>query len=178
MQSNKIRQRFALVAAGAAMIGSFAFASTASAQEQQQQGADRHADGQRMDPAQRAEQRIARMTETLQLNQSQVTRIRAILTDERTQMEAFRKNNPRPDDRAGQGAANGGQRPDGGQRPEGGRGGFGGRRELPPELKAIRDKTDKQIESVLNAQQLSTYRAQKAERAKREGGERQGKSNA
>jgi hypothetical protein len=177
MQSNKIRQRFALVAAGAAMIGSLAFASTASAQGQQQDG-DRPREGQRLDPAQRMEQRIARMTETLQLNQSQVTRIRAILTDERTQMEAFRKNNPRPDDRAGQGAANGGQRPDNGQRPEGGRGGFGGRRELPPELKAIRDKTDKQIESVLNAQQLSTYHAQQAERAKRESGQRQGKSNA
>jgi Spy/CpxP family protein refolding chaperone len=177
MQRKTFRQRLALVAAGAAMIGSFAFASTASAQDQQQ-GGDRPRDGQRFDPAQRQEQRIARMTETLQLNQSQVTRIRAILTDERTQMEAFRKNNPRPDDRAGQGSANGGQRPDGGQRPQGGRGGFGGRRELPPELKAIRDKTDKQIESVLTPQQLSTYRAQQAERAKREGGERQGRSNA
>lgn len=169
MHSKKIRQRFALVAAGAAMIGSLAFASTASAQDQQQ-GGDRPREGQRFDPAQRMERRIARMTETLQLNQSQVARVRSILADENSKMEAFRKNNPRPDDRPGAGA------PDG-QRPDGGRGGFGGRRELPPELKAIRDNTEKQIEAVLTPQQLSTYRAQQAERAKREG-ERQGKSNA
>jgi Spy/CpxP family protein refolding chaperone len=172
MNSKTIRQRLALVAAGAAMVGSFAFASTASAQGQEQ-GGDRPRDGRRFDPAQRTEQRIARMTETLQLNQSQVARIRAILADENTKMEAFRKNNPPPADRAGAGA------PDGGQRPEGdrGRGGFGGRRELPPELKAIRDNTQKQIESVLTAQQLSTYRAQQAERAKRDSAQR-GRSNA
>ena len=50
---------------------------------------------------------------------------------------------------------------------------------MPPEVKAIHDKTQKQIEGVLTAQQLSTYKAQQAEHEKkRDGGPRQGRSDS
>jgi Spy/CpxP family protein refolding chaperone len=175
MNNNRIRQRLALIAAGAAIVGSFAFASSAVAQDQDQGAARGQQDGRRFDPAQMTERRISRMTETLQLSQSQVTQIRAILTDEHTQMEALRKNGDaqRPDDRAGPPQGN-----DGNGRPDAGRGGAGGRRELPPEVKAIRDKSESRIAAVLTPQQLSTYRAQQAERAKRGGEQRQGKSSS
>ena len=177
MNGNKIRQRLALVAAGAALIGTIAIAPKAFTQAQaakpQQRG------GQQFDPAQRTERRVTKMTETLKLNPAQVTRIRAILTDERTQMEALRKNasNQQPNDRAGTPAegGRGGDQPDGGR---GGRGGRGGHREMSPEMKAIHDKTEKQIESVLTAQQLSTFRTQQQERAKHDSTERQGRFNS
>ena len=179
MDSKKIRRPGLVLAAGAAFIGGFAlthtFAQAQSGNSPQRQEQQR---GQKGDSAQRIDRKIANMTETLKLSPAQVTRIRAILADERTQMDALRKNsnNQRPDDRAGARPQDGrGDRPDGGR---GGRGGPGGRREMPPEVKAIHDKTEKQIESVLTAQQLSTYRAQKVDRAKRDSTQRQGRFNS
>src|SRR6185503_11820122 len=163
------------VATGAALIASLALVPSAFAQGQSappQQGQGREGGrGERMDPQQRIDRRIAKMTEQLQLNAGQQAKIRSIYNDERTQMEALRKNagSQGLDDRQGQ--APNGQRPDSARGGEGrGRGGRGG---PPPEVRAIHDKTEKQIEGVLNATQLAKYRELKQqreqERAKHEG---------
>jgi len=164
------------VATGAALIASLALVPSAFAQGQttppQGQGQGREGGrGERMDPQQRIDRRIAKMTEQLQLNAGQQAKIRSIYNDERTQMEALRKNagSQGLDDRQGQ--APNGQRPDSARGGEGrGRGGRGG---PPPEVRAIHDKTEKQIEGVLNATQLAKYRELKQqrdqERAKHEG---------
>jgi hypothetical protein len=113
-----------------------------------------------MDPRQVIDQRMAMMTETLKLDSAQQTRIRSIIADETMEMEALRRN------AGGQHAGSGGERGGrgGGRRgsapPEStgggeGRGDSGGQS---PEAHAIRDRTNKQIEGVLNAQQLTTYR--------------------
>ena len=179
MDSKKIRRPLLVVAAGAALISGFALTQNIFAQGQVGSAPQRQEQqkGQRGDPSQRIERKIANMTETLKLSPTQVTRIRAILADQQTQMEALRKNatNQRPDDRAGAPQNGAGDQPDGGR---GGRGGRGGHREMPPEVKAIHDKAEKQIESVLTAQQLSTYRTQQLERAKRDSTERQGRFNS
>jgi hypothetical protein len=162
-------------ATGAALIASLALVPTAFAQGQgappQGQGQGREGGrGQRVDPQQMMDRRIATLTEKLQLNSSQQTKIRAILSDERTQMEALRKNAVnRGDDR--QGPPPDRQRPDSGRAGE--RGPRGDRGGPPPEVRAIRDKTEKQIEGVLNASQLTTYRQlqqqRQQERARHEG---------
>jgi hypothetical protein len=117
-----------------------------------------------MDPRQVIDRRMAMMTETLKLDSAQQTTIRSILADETMEMEALRKN------AGGQRAETGGQRGGrGGERGGGrrgsappdstgggeGRGGSGGQS---PEVRAIRDRANKQIEGALNAQQLTTYR--------------------
>jgi len=174
--------RLAFAAAtGAALIASLMLAPSAFAQGQNapQQGEGRGR-GERMDPQQRLDRRIAMMTEQLQLNAGQQAKIRSIYNDERTQMEALRKNagDQRLDDR--QGPPPNGQRPDSARAGEGrDRGGRGG---PPPEVRAIHDKTEKQIEGVLNATQLAKYRELKQQReqarARHEGegrpGDRQG----
>jgi hypothetical protein len=150
--------RLAFAAAtSAALIASLALVPTAFAQGQstppQGQGKE-GGRGERMDPQQRMDRRMATLTEKLQLNSSQQTKIRAILSDERTQMEALRKNAVNGgDDRQG---APDRQRPDSGRAGE--RGPRGDRGGPPPEVRAIRDKTEKQIEGVLNASQLTAYR--------------------
>jgi hypothetical protein len=152
---------------GAAVVGGAALAPSVIAQGQQQQG---QKGGERKDPQQRIDQRIAMLTEKLQLNSAQQQKIRTILTDERTQMDALRKSDGgRPDqDRAGAPQTPNGARPDSARR--GGRGG------PPPEFLALRDRTEKQIEGVLNAQQLTTYRQlqeqHKQERERHEGAPR------
>ena len=160
-------RRLALAAVVGAAVGSVALAPSAGAQGQdpQQQGAP---GGERMDPRQMIDQRMARMTETLKLDSAQQNRIRSILADETMDMEALRKN------AGGQRAGTGGQR--GGRGGGRGGGGGGGRRgSAPPdstgggegrggsggpspEVRAIRDRTNKQIEGVLNPQQLTTFR--------------------
>lgn len=133
-------------------------ASTACAQSQGQNVPQRQERGEgrgQFDPQQRIDRRIASMTQDLQLSADQQARIRTILTNESTQMQALRQKN------GFQGPQRGGERPDG-QRPDsaranrGGRG-FGGPREMPPEVKALRDQTDKQIDAVLNSTQRAKY---------------------
>ena len=134
-------------------------ASTACAQSQgqnaPQQRQERGEGRGQFDPQQRIDRRVASMTQDLQLSADQQARIRTILTNESTQMQALRQKN------GFQGPPRGGERPDG-QRPDSARGdrggrGFGGQRQMPPEVKALRDQTQKQIEAVLNSSQRAKY---------------------
>ena len=159
-------RRFArAVVLGAAVVGSIAFAASARAQGQDPQG-------QGMDPRKMLDQRMARLTETLKLDSAQEAGVRWILAGETMDLEELRK-------KAGDQRAEGG----GGEGGGGGRGGMGGRRgggggdgrrgDAPPdstsigdregssgspEVRAIRDRADKQIEKLLNPEQVTIYR--------------------
>lgn len=146
---------------GAGVVGTFALAPGAQAQDPQPGSTD----GARMDPRQMIDLRMARMTETLKLDSAQQTNIRWMLSQETMAMEELRKN---------QGGQRGGGDSGGGGGRRGGRGGGGGGRrgsggasydstgsaEAGPskEMRAIRDSTNKQIEAVLNPRQLTTFR--------------------
>jgi hypothetical protein len=175
MNIRQIPQGARRLALAAVVVGSIALAPSASAQGQDPQRQGPPA-GERMDPRKVIDQRMAMMTETLKLDSAQQTSIRSMLADETMDMEALRKN------AGGQRAGTGGQRGGrGGGRGGGrrgsappdstgggeGRGGSGGQS---PEVRAIRDRTNKQIEGVLNAQQLTTYR-QLFEQQQRPGGD-------
>jgi hypothetical protein len=163
MNIRQIPQRARRLALAAVVVGSVALAPSASAQGQDPQRQGPPA-GERMDPRQVIDERMAKMTETLKLDSAQQDKIRWILADETMQMEALRKN------AGGQRAGTGGQRGGrGGGRGGGRRGsappdstgggeGNGGSGGPPSEVRAIRDRTNKQIEGVLNAGQLTTYR--------------------
>ena len=155
-------RRLALAAVVSAAVGSVTLAPSASAQTQDPQGSP---SGERMDPRQIIDLRMARMTETLKLDSAQQTKIRSMIADETMAMEDLRKNGR-------------GQRGGGGSERGGGRGGRGGGRRggggggappdstggssggggPSPEARAIRDRTNKQIEAVLSPQQLTTFR--------------------
>jgi hypothetical protein len=104
------------------------------------------------------------MTETLKLDSAQQDKIRWVVAGETVDIEALRKN------AGGQRAGSGGRRGGGGGGRRGGRrgsapsdstaGGEGrdGSGGASPEMRAIRDRADKQIEGLLNAQQLTIYR--------------------
>jgi hypothetical protein len=161
MNIRQIPQGARRLALAAVVVGSIALAPSASAQDPQPQGPPA---GERMDPRQVIDHRMAILTETLKLDSAQQDRIRSILADETMDMEALRKN------AGGQRAGTGGQRGGrgggrgGGRRSSappdstGGGGGRGGSGDQSPEVRAIRDRTNKQIEGVLNAQQVATYR--------------------
>ena len=168
MNTGQIHQRarrLALATAvGAAVVASLALAPSAQAQDPQPQGST---DGARMDPRQMIDLRMARMTETLKLDSAQQDKIRWMLSQETMAMEELRKNQGGQRG-GGDGGGGGGRR--GGR---GGGGGGGGRRgggrspsdstgsaDAGPsrEMRAIRDSTNKQIEAVLNPQQLTTFR--------------------
>jgi hypothetical protein len=117
-----------------------------------------------MDPRQMIDLRMARMTETLKLDSAQQDKIRWMLSQEMMAMEDLRKN---------QGGQRGGGDNGGGGGRRGGRGGGGGGRrgggassdstgsaDAGPskEMRAVMDTTNKQIEAVLNPQQLTTFR--------------------
>jgi hypothetical protein len=147
---------------GAAVVGILALIPAATAQGQDpQQGST---DGARMDPRQMIDLRMARMTETLKLDSAQQDKIRWMLSQEVMAMEDLRKN---------QGGQRGGGDNGGGGGRRGGRGGGGGGRrgggassdstgsaDAGPskEMRAVMDSTNKQIEAVLNPQQLTTFR--------------------
>lgn len=147
---------------GAASVASITLAPGASAQSQDPQGST---SVERMDPRQMIDLRMARMTETLKLDSAQQTKIRSMIADETMAMEDLRKNGG--GQRGGGGGGGGGRR--GGGRGGGRRGGGDG---TPPdstsggsgaggpspEVRAIRERTNKQIEAVLNPQQLTTFR--------------------
>jgi len=165
MNTGQIHQRarrLALVTAlGATVVASVALAPSAQAQDPQPQAST---DGARMDPRQMIDLRMARMTETLKLDSAQQTNIRWMLSQEMMTMEDLRKN---------QGGPRGGGDSGGGGGRRGGRGGGGGGRRgggassdstgsagagPSKEMRAIMDSTNKQIEAVLNPQQLTTFR--------------------
>jgi Spy/CpxP family protein refolding chaperone len=136
------------LAFGAALAAGLVLTPEAGAQSEQQ-GRARPERGQRMDPAQRLERRVSMLTERLQLSTQQAAQIRQILTQEQTQVQALRQK--------AQGAS---------------------RESLRPEMKAIRQRTEQQIDRVLTAQQRTTYHAlresMKQNRGKRGEGRRPG----
>ncbi|HEX9606777.1 MAG TPA: hypothetical protein VF962_06065 [Gemmatimonadaceae bacterium] len=150
---------------GAAAVGSVTLATSASAQSQDPQGST---SGERMDPRQMIDLRMARLTETLKLDSAQQTKIRSMIADETMAMEELRKNGGGQRGggeggggggrRGGRGGGGGGGRRGGGDAPPDSTGGGSGGGGPSPEVRAIRDRTNKQIEAVLNPQQLTTFR--------------------
>jgi Spy/CpxP family protein refolding chaperone len=131
------------LAFGAALAAGLALAPDAGAQSEQQGRPDRGGQrGERMDPQQRLERRLQMLTERLQLSSQQATQIRQILTQEQTQLQALR------------------------QKAEGG----ASRENLRPEMQAIRQRTDQQIEGALTEQQRTTYRELRESMRGRRGG--------
>lgn len=185
MNVEMIKQRIARsgVVASAAIALAIG-ASTACAQSQGQTAPQRQERGEgrgQFDPQQRIDRRVASMTQDLQLSADQQARIRTILTNQSTQMQALRQKN------GFQGPPRGGERPDL-QRPDSARAdrgdrsgrGFGGQRQMPPEVKALRDQTEKQIDAVLNSTQRAKYqqlRQQREQEHQKHDGERSGKAS-
>jgi hypothetical protein len=143
----------------AAVVASVALAPKAQDPQPESQSA-----GERLDPRQVIDLRMAKLTETLKLDSTQQDKVRWIISAETIQMEALRKNGggQRGGGEGGGGGRGGGRR--GGRRgsapPDttGGGDGRGGSAGPPKEMLAIRDSTNKQIEGLLNAEQLTTYR--------------------
>jgi hypothetical protein len=151
-------------ALAAAMIASIALIPGATAHGQDPQPQSPPA-GDRPDPRQIIDMRMARMTETLKLDSAQQDKIRWIVSGETVDLEVARKNG------SGRSGGGGGRGGGGGGRHGGGGGGGGGRRSGgppdstgsrgsrgSPEMHAIWDRANKQIEAVLNPQQLTTFR--------------------
>ena len=142
---------------GAAAVGSVTLATSASAQSQDPQGST---SGERMDPRQMIDLRMARLTETLKLDSAQQTKIRSMLADEIMAMEELRKNGggQRGGGGGGRRGGRGGSRRGGGDAPPDSTGSGSGGGGPSPEVRAIWERTNKQIEPVLNPQQLTTFR--------------------
>jgi len=113
-----------------------------------------------MDPRQMIDQRMATMTETLKLDSAQQTKIRSMLADEIMAMEELRKNGggQRGGGGGGRRGGRGGSRRGGGDAPPDSTGSGSGGGGPSPEVRAIWERTNKQIEPVLNPQQLTTFR--------------------
>jgi Spy/CpxP family protein refolding chaperone len=144
------------LALGAALLGSLAIGSQAHAQAADRAGPPRGERGRGMDPGQMMERRIALLTERLQLTERQQSQVREIFEQEREQMAALRPKS-------------GGERQDGQN---------GARRQGPSEearqqMRAIRERSEQQLERVLTERQLAEYRelreAQRKERGSRQG---------
>lgn len=144
----------------AVFVAMLALAAPARAQDPQPQTPP---DGGRPDPRQLIDLRMAKMTETLKLDSAQQDKIRWIVSGETMDIEALRNK--------GGGQRSGGGMGGGRHRGGGGGGGGGGRSGAPPdstggshgaggspEMRAIRDRANKQIEAILNPQQLTTFR--------------------
>ena len=152
---------FSRLAVAAALAAGVAFTSPAAAQ---QQGHDRprqeQGQGRRMDPAQRLERRVQQLTQRLQLSSAQAAQVRGILQQEQRQFAQFRGSR-------GEGRAQGQQR--GGDDAQ--------RRQGFEQMRAVRERTEQQIERVLNRTQLAEYRQMREQREQRGrdgGGRRQG----
>jgi protein CpxP len=125
------------IAVGAALaIGLFASTVDAQGRPKGDRGGAR---GERVDPAQRLEQRVSLLTERLQLNASQQTQVRSILTEELNAMQAFRS-------KRGDGA----QRQD---QPEA----RAQRDSARTQMRALRERTEQRINGVLSEQQRTKY---------------------
>ena len=141
---------FSRLAVAAALAAGVAFASPATAQ---QQGTERPRQGQeqgrRMDPAQRLERRVQQLTQRLELSSAQASQVRGILQHEQQQFAQFRGAR-------GEGRAQG-------QRG----GGDAQRRQGWEQMRAVRERTEQQIERVLNRTQLAEYRQLREQREQR-----------
>ena len=118
-----------------------------------------------MDPRKIVDLRMARLTETLKLDSAQQEKVRFIVAGEIMSLEELHKNSG--GERGESGAGGGGGRGGRGGRGGGRRGGggdatpdstSGGSDRASPEARKIRDSANKEIEAVLNPQQLITYR--------------------
>ena len=162
-----------IMAVGAALLGALVMAPGVDAQAPQQgqrpaHSAERGALRGNLDPAQRIERPLAMLTERLELNADQQTRIRSILLEEQTQMRAFFEANGMQRPARAQGERPVRVRPDSGavrQRPAVPSDSV--RAELRQRVEAIRTNTQQRIEAVLTAQQRTTYRELLAQRAER-----------
>jgi hypothetical protein len=85
MNIRQIPQRARSLALAAVVVGSAALAPSASVQGQDPQGQGPPA-GERMDPRQVIDQRMAKMTETLKLDSAQQSKIRWIISGETVDM--------------------------------------------------------------------------------------------
>jgi hypothetical protein len=128
----------ALAMAGAAVMASLAFTPSAEAQSQSAEA------GSVPNPAsvQTIERRVAMLTSHLQLYSGQVVKIRAVLNQEREQM--MLRNNVRDSQTARSGP-----------------GPRSARSAALPDARVITDRTEREIEKVLDARQLAAYRALK-----------------
>ena len=153
----------------AAVAASVMLAHRANAQGQDPQSAPPDAPtGQGVDPRKIVDMRMAKLTETLKLDSAQQDKVRFIVAGEVGALEDLR--NKSGGQRGGMGGGGGGGRGGrGGGRGGGRRGGGGGGDSAPdstnsgsggssPEVRAIRDRTNKEIEAVLNPQQVTIYR--------------------
>jgi hypothetical protein len=159
----QIPQSARWLALAAVVVGSVALAPSARAQDAQQQAPPA---GERMDPRQLIDLRMAKMTETLKLDSAQQDKIRWIVSGETVDMEALRKSAGSQRAEGGGGGGGGGGGRGGGRRGGGGGGRRGGGAPPDstgggggsPEMRALRERTNKQIEALLNPQQLTTFR--------------------
>ncbi len=132
------------LAFGAVLAAGLVLAPQAGAQSEQPVRLGRDGQrGERMNPEQRVERRVGVLTERLQLSTQQAAQVRQILTQEQTQMQALRQK--------AQGGAD--------------------RESLRPEMQAIRQRGEQQLEAVLTEQQRATYRELR-ESMRKERGER------
>lgn len=133
----------------------FAAAAPVQAQQQDRPQPRAERDGKPRDAKQRLERRVQMLDEKLDLNDSQVARIRTILTQEVEQMQArFQAN------------AATRQRVEGTQRP---RMTPAQRDSARAQLKLVRDRTDAAILEVLNAEQKTQYQKFQQERGRKGG---------
>jgi hypothetical protein len=150
------------LAAGVALAMGLLLHTPARAQFQQdRQGGRRSEQGQRQDPGQRLDRQLSMLTERLQLSSAQASQIRRILQQQDEQFQAWRQ------DHRDQAGGQRGGRTQGGWQQQGQRDGQreqGQRRQLPPELQAIRDHGEQQIERVLNDSQRAAYRSLREQR--------------
>jgi protein CpxP len=145
-----------LVAVGVALaIG--LFASTVDAQGRPPGDDRRGGRGERLDPAQRLERRVSFLTEQLQLDASQQTQVRSILTQELSAMQALRPQARRED----------GQRlPD------------AARDSVRAQMQQIHQRTEQRVAGVLNAQQRTKYEELQKQRKDQRGRGRGGEQGA
>ncbi len=136
-----------LAAAGVALAVGL-FASTVDAQGRPEGDDRRGARAERFDPAQRLERRVALLTERLQLDASQQTQVRAILTEEMKAMQAFRPKNG-----------------DGSRRQENG----AQRDSVRAQIRALHERTEQRVEGVLTAQQRAKYQELRKQMEERRG---------
>ena len=150
------------VLAGAALGAALLLNAPANAQDQAPRDRGGWSQGQRQDPGQRLDRQVAMLTERLRLSGTQATQIREILQHQEQQMQAWRQQHA--GEQRGDNQRGGQDGPRGDRQP-------GQRRQLPAEVQAIRDRSEQQIERVLNADQRAQYQQLRAERGQR-GGER------
>jgi Spy/CpxP family protein refolding chaperone len=129
------------LALGAALVvGAAMHAPLLEAQSPQQRPSQEQ---QRMDPAQRIERQVTMLTERLQLTPDQTGQVRAILTREQEQMRA------QMEQRGQQSGQN--------------------REAVMERMRALRERTDQQINAALTEQQRAAYQALREETGSQRG---------